>query len=167
MRLNNLVSMSTFLWRFFLLLLKHSQILIVFSWWWVKNSLRSLRMKATCFWSRWDEGSKIFFTTWIESVTTITLEIPCRWVAWLIPHLIAKNSASELVILMAWWSVLMIGLLQTCMCVIEEAMLFLTLVSITMSAFDRVFNDSMARLLSCWIWDLNYNTHYTSCLSLK
>ena len=67
----------------------------------------------------------------------------------------AKTSASKLIILMAWWSVLMINLLQTYMCMIEEVILILILVSITTSVFDEVFDDSIARLLSCWIWDLN------------
>ena len=112
-------------------------------------------MKAVCFWSGWDERSKIFFTAWIESMITMILEIPCRWVAWLIPHPIAKNSALELIILIVWWSILMISLLWMCMCAIEEATLFLILASITISMFDGVFDNLMARLLSYWIWDLN------------
>ena len=154
MRLNDLVSISTCWWGFHLLLLRHSQNLIMFSWWQLKKTLRLLRMRATCFWSRWDNGLNIFLTMWIELVTIMILETYWRCVAWLIPHLMAKNSASVLVMLTAWWSVLIIGLLWTCTCMIEEAMLFLTLASVTMSVLDGVFNDSMTRLLSCWIWDL-------------
>ena len=110
-RLNDLVSTSTLLWRFHLLLLEHSQNSIVFSWWQAKNFLRSLRMKATCFWSRWDDRLKIFFTMWIESMTTMILKILYKWVTWLILHLMVKNSASVLIMLIVWWSILMIGLL--------------------------------------------------------
>ena len=66
-----------------------------------------------------------------------------------------KNLALELVMLMVWWSILIIGLLQTCMCIIEKTTLFLILASITMSTFDGEFDNLMARLLSCWIQDLN------------
>ena len=41
------------------------------------------------------------------------------------------------------------------MCAIEKATLFLILASITISMFDGVFDNLMARLLSYWIWDLN------------
>ena len=65
-----------------------------------------------------------------------------------------KNSALVLIILLAWWSILIIGLLWTCTCTIEEVTLFLTLASVTIRVFNGVFDDSMARLSSCWICDL-------------
>ena len=65
-----------------------------------------------------------------------------------------KNSASVLIMLLAWWSDLMISLLWMCTYVIEEVTLFLILVSITIRVFDGVFDDLMARLSSCWICDL-------------
>ena len=71
-----------------------------------------------------------------------------------------KNSASMLVTLTVWWSILIISLLWMCTCVIEEAMLFLTLASMTMSVLDGVFDDSMARLLSCWIQDLKRRSEF-------
>ena len=49
--------------------------------------------------------------------------------AWFILHLIANNSASVVVILIARWIVLTIGLLYKWMCNIEVAMLFLMLAS--------------------------------------
>ena len=153
-RLNDLVSASTLLWRYYLLWLRHSQNLITFFWWQEKNSLKSLKMNAICFWRGWDNRLKIFFATWIKSMTTMIFKILCRWVAWLIPYLMVKNSVLVLVMLLVWWSVLIIGLLWIYTCAIEKAMLFLTLASITMRAFDRVFDDLMARLSSCWICNL-------------
>ena len=48
-RLNNLVSLSTALWRHQLLQLRHSQNSIVFSWFWEKKIWNSLRTKF-----KWD-----------------------------------------------------------------------------------------------------------------
>ena len=66
----------------------------------------------------------------------------------------AKNSALVLVTLIAWWSILTISLLWTCIYAIEEATLFLTLAFITMSAVNGEFDNSIAILSSCWIWSL-------------
>ena len=117
-------------------------------------------MRAACFWSGWDNRSNIFFVMWIESVTIMILEISWRYAAWLILHLMVKNSASVLVMLAVWWSILIIGLLWTCMYAIEKAILFLTLAFITTSALDGVFDDSIAMLLSYWIWDLKRQSKF-------
>ena len=58
---------------------------------------------------------------------TIILNILLVFVAWLIPHLITKSSASVLVIFVAWYSVLIIGLLWIWILEIDVATLFLTL----------------------------------------
>ena len=107
------MSVSMALWRCQLLLLRYSQDLIMFSGQQLKNSLRSLKMKADCFWRGWDDGSKIFLVAWIESEMTIILEISCKWEAWLIPQCNTKNSASIEVTLTVWWRVLTTGLLWT------------------------------------------------------
>ena len=74
-RANDLVSILIYLWNLHLYLLGHSQNLIVFSWWWLKKILRSLRMRATYFCKGWDNVSNIFLAMWIELVTTMILEI--------------------------------------------------------------------------------------------
>ena len=82
------------------------------------------------------------------------LLISIRLVAWLIPHLIADNSASIEVMLTAWWSVLITGLLWTWTCKIDVATWFLILASDTMSAIVESIEDLMAMLLSEQIWAL-------------
>ena len=42
-----------------------------------------------------EDGSKIFLVTWIKSVTTMIFEVSCERTVWLIPHLMAKNLASD------------------------------------------------------------------------
>ena len=64
-------------------------------------------------------------------------------------HLMAKNLASEEVTLIVWWRVLSTGLLKTWIYVIEEATLFLTLVSVITRVSDGEEEDSMAKALSC------------------
>ena len=81
-------------------------------------------------------------------------EIPEELVAWLIPYLMANNLAFILVILTTWWSVLVIGLLWMWIYNINIAMLFLTLVSVMTKAWEWLFEDSIANLLSLWTWDL-------------
>jgi len=63
-------------------------------------------------------------------------------------YLIAKSLASILVMLVAWWSVFMIGLSQTWMCAIDIATLFLMLVSVMTRVEDRLFEDSRVILSS-------------------
>ena len=109
-RLNNFVSELTALWRCQLLLLGHFQNSIVFVLRWLKNSLSSNRMELDCFWSMCKDGSKIFLAMWIESVIMMILEVSCERTAWLILYLMAKNSASWAVMLIAWWRVLTTGL---------------------------------------------------------
>ena len=53
-------------------------------------------------------------------------------IAWLIPYLIAKSSASAVVMLMALWRVLTMGLLKEWMCNMDIATWFFMLVSDTM-----------------------------------
>ena len=84
--------------------------------------------------------SKILWAAWIELVTMIIWEMSGNWVAWLILHLIANNSTSVMIILIAWWSVFLIGLEQEWTWVMEVVTLFLILVSeaiITELAFDE------------------------------
>ena len=151
-RLNDFVSISMTLWSFQLLLLGHSQNLIMFSWWWLKNSLRSLSIRVACFWSKCKDRSKIFFAAWIEFVMTMILDISCEQTAWMIPHLMTKNSASELVTLIVWWRVLTIGLLWTWIWAINTVTLFLMLVFIITSALVRELEDSIAKASSCWMY---------------
>ena len=70
--------------------------------------------------------------------------------AWLIPHLIANNLASVLVMNVAWWTVLVIGWLAKCTCDMDVAMLFLMLTSMTTMAVDREEDNSKTRSSSCW-----------------
>ena len=122
-RLKDLVSESTALWRCQLLLLGHSQNSIVFVSLRLKNSLSSDSIRVDCFWRECEKGSKIFLATWMESVTIMILDVSCERTAWLMPHLMAKNSASDEVMLTAWWRVLITGLLKTWMCAMDKATL--------------------------------------------
>ena len=74
------------------------------------------------------------FTECIELVITTIFETLSLLHAWLILHLIANNSASELVTNTAWWTVLMRGELAWCTCAIKVAMLSLILALVTMRA---------------------------------
>jgi len=98
--------------------------------------------------------SKIFLAAWMESVMTIIFEILFINEAWLIPHLIANNSASILMINAKWWCVLDKGLFGMCVCETAVAMLFLMLVSITVMAVDVVDDDSITIESSWWRWFL-------------
>jgi len=48
-----------------------------------------------------EDRLNIFLAIWMESVTTIIFEISYERTAWLIPYLMAKNSALEEVTLIA------------------------------------------------------------------
>jgi len=61
----------------------------------------------------------------------------------------AKNLALEEVTLIVWWRVLTTGLLKTWIYVMEEATLFLTLVSVITRVSDGEEEDLMAKALSC------------------
>ena len=78
--------------------------------------------------------------------------MPSQFEAWLIPHLMAKSSASVLVMWTAWWMVLVMGLLWVCICNIDIAMSFLMLASVTIMTVEGEFDDSIIMLLSCWVW---------------
>ena len=138
------------LWRYQLLLLRHSQNLMMLSGWWLKNSPRSLKMKADCFWRGCDDELKIFLAVWIKSVMTIILEISCERETWLIPQHNTNNSTSIEVILTVWWRVLTTGLLWTWIWVIEDATLFLTLASVITRALVIEADDSMVGASNCW-----------------
>ena len=51
----------------------------------------------------------MFFTAWMELVMTKILETSFLLQAWLLLHLIANSSASELVMNATWWTVFMRG----------------------------------------------------------
>ena len=76
--------------------------------------------------------------------------------AWLIPYLIVKSSASELVMNTAWWTVLMRGELAWCTCTTEMAMLSLILVLVTMRA-DEGREFWRTNLSSSWAWMLSFS----------
>ena len=152
--LNDLESLSMSLWNLHLRQLGHFQNSMELSWLLLKNSHSSLRMAAEWDWSGCNELSKMSFAEWMELVMTIILEMLSLLQAWLIPHLIVKSSASELVINTAWWTVLMRGELAWCTCATDMAMLFLILASVTMRVDEeREFwrtksSSSWARMLS-------------------
>ena len=93
--------------------------------------------------------SKIYLAAWMESVTTIIFEILSIDEAWLIPHLIANNSASVLVTNAEWWRVLDKGLFGMCVCKMAVAMLFLMLASVTVIAVE-VVDDDLITIESSW-----------------
>ena len=132
--LNGLESLSMSLWNLHLRWLGHSQNSMELFWLLLKNSHSSLRMAAEWDWSGCDKLSKMSFAEWMELVMTIILEMLSLLQAWLIPHLIAKSCASELVTNTAWWTVSMRGELAWCTCATDVAMLFLILASVTMRA---------------------------------
>ena len=82
------------------------------------------------------------------------LDISCERTAWLMLHLMAKSSASDKVMLTAWWRVLTIGLLKMWMCAMDKAILFLTLASVVTRALENEEEDSIAKVSSCWRQDL-------------
>ena len=94
--------------------------------------------------------SKIFLAVWIKSVTTIIFEILSINEAWLIPYLIANNSASVLMTNAEWWRVLDKGLFGMCVYETAVAMLFLMLASVTVMAVDVVDDDSITIESSWW-----------------
>ena len=141
--------MSMSLWRCQLLLLRHFQNLMTLLRWWLKNSLRSLKMKADCFWRGCNDGLKIFLAVWIKSVITIILEISYEWETWLISQRNAKNSTSIEVMLTVWWRVLTTGLLWTWIWAIEDVTLFLTLASVITRALVTEADDLMVGASNC------------------
>jgi len=159
MELNDLISLSMMLWRCHLLWLGHSQNLIVFSWLFEKKSWSFLRTKLEWDWKGCNEGSKIFFAAWRESIITIILDILLVFVAWLILHLITKSSASILITFVAWCSILIIGLSWIWMWEMNIAILFLTLVSVIMRAWVETPDNLIANLSSFWIQSFRLFLH--------
>ena len=154
--LNNLESLSTSLWNLHLRQLGHSQNSMELSWLLLKKSCSSLRMAAECNWSGCDKLSKMYFAECIKSVIMTIFETLSLLHAWLIPHLIVNNSASELVTNTAWWTVLMRGELAWCTCAIEVAMLSLILALVTTRADERR-EFQRTKLLSFWAQMLSFS----------
>ena len=111
-------------------------------------------MDAAWLWKEWEVRSKIFLAAWIELVTAMIFETSLEFVAWLIPHLMVKISASVLVMFTAWCRVLVIDLLWMWVCEMEVAILFLMLVSVMTRACEGILKDLITKLSSCWIWAL-------------
>jgi len=100
--------------------------------------------------------SNIFLAAWIESVTTIILEMFFLVQTWLILYLIIKSLASVVVTKAAWYNILITGWLAMCTCEMDIVILFLMLVSITTMAVEEKENDSRTILSSCWKWILSF-----------
>jgi len=64
--------------------------------------------------------------------------------------------ASELVTNAVWWSVLMRGWFEICVCEIDVAILFLMLASVATIAMDCNEDDSITTELSCWRQNLSF-----------
>ena len=79
----------------------------------MKNSLSSLEIITEWIWYGWTDKSNIHLAACSESMMITMQLMLANWVAWLMPHLIAKSLASVDVILTAWWRVLITGLLWT------------------------------------------------------
>ena len=84
--------------------------------------------------------------------------------AWLIPHLIAKSSASVLVTKEAWWTVLIIGRLNEWICNMEVAISFLILASVITRAVWCSEEQQRVTSSSSWLWVLLW---FFSFLSTK
>ena len=91
-------------------------------------------------------------------ITTI-LNILSIFVAWLIPHLIAKSSAFVLITFVTWYSILIIGLLWIWIWEMDIATLFLTLASVITRAWVETSNNSIANLSSFWIQSFRLFLH--------
>ena len=130
----DLESLSTAWWSFHLSLLGHFQNSIELESLVMKKFQRLLRIAAEWIWNGCEPGSKIFLATWMESVMTMILETLFKEHAWLMPHLIANNSTSELITKEAWWMVLMRGRLTEWICAMDVAISFLMLVLVMTKA---------------------------------
>jgi len=97
-------------------------------------------------------------------VTTIIFEISLRLKAWLIPHLIANSSTSELMIWTVWCGVLIRGLLCTCICDMNITISFLILESVITRAHEGLLEDLIVILSSCWM--CNFVKNKSSGLNL-
>jgi len=144
-------------WNLYLRWLGHSQNSIELSWLILKKRHSSLRIAVVWNWNGCDLLSKIFFTAWIESVTTMIFDMFSLMQAWLIPHLIANNSASILVTNAAWWTVLIRGQFAECTWDIDIAILFLILASVTTRAIDGEEERWRTILSSSWKHILSFS----------
>ena len=151
---NDLESLLTSWWSLHLRQLGHSQNSMELMWLELKNSCNLRRIAVVWSWKEWDSLLKIFFATWMESVTMMILETLLMKQAWLIPHLIANSSASVLVMNKAWWTVLVRGRFTEWTCEIDIAISFLMLASvITRTIWGR---EELWRTMtsSSWVWIL-------------
>ena len=102
----------------------------------------------------WVEELKIFLVIWRESVmTTIYLTLRLA-TAWLMPHQIAKSSASAVVILITLCKVLTTGLSKEWMCEIEVVTWFLMLVSditIVEEGLEDTLNMTSSKFFICFL----------------
>ena len=73
------------------------------------------------------------------------------------PHLIANNSASILVMNTAWWTVLMRGWLAKCIWDIDVAISFLMLALVMTKAIDGEEEIQRTILLSSWAYILSFS----------
>jgi len=67
----------------------------------LKKALRSREMAIECSWNGWHEVSNILLAAGIASVTTAIFVMSLVWASWLIPRLMANNSASVVEIFIA------------------------------------------------------------------
>ena len=156
MGLNNFKSLSADLWSLHLSWLGHSQNSIWFPWQVVKNYPSSLRMADMWIWYGWNLVSNIFLAAWMELVMTMILEMFSLLQAWLIPHLIAKSSASVLVTKAAWWTVLTKGWSCMWICETEVVMSFLMLALDATIAMCGDKEDWIVISSSCWEHDNSF-----------
>ena len=75
------------------------------------------------------DKSKICLAAGIASMMTMICLTFGNWMAWLIPHIMAKSSALVDIIFVVWQIVLVMILWLLCICKIEVAILFLILAS--------------------------------------
>ena len=93
----------------------------------LKKFLSSWEIVVEWIWYRCVHVWKIFLAACKKSITITMYLMSEILIAWFIPHLIVKSSASVIVMFTVWWIVLMISLLCEWICDIEVAILFLML----------------------------------------
>lgn len=103
--LKHFVSLSTSIWWGHFASLGQSQNSIVFSWFLLKNVLRSFATAMECTWNGCTDESNVHCAEWMASVMTTMWDVFGMRMAWLILHLMANNSASVVVTLTVWWTV--------------------------------------------------------------
>ena len=118
--------------------------------WACSKKLLKLRMTVIWIWYKWVLSSNIFLAAWMEPVMMMILEIFSLLHAWLILHLMAKSSASVLVMKAVWWTILIKEWSHMWMCKTNVAILFLMLASVTTIAMWGEDNEWSIILSSCW-----------------